>query len=82
MKRKKFEKAIRVHEENLKCFAYELHELVDAMLEDGLSTADVIGILETEKLYRFEQVREEAKAESVLKMLGGMLDELEEQEEE
>lgn len=82
MKRKKFEKAIRMHEENLKCFACELHELVDAMLEDDLSTADVIGILETEKLYRFEQVREEAKAASVLEMLSDAMGAFEEQEEE
>lgn len=80
MKQEKYEKAMEIHSEKLHAYSNELHELVEGMRNDGLSWHDVIGLLETEKLYRFNESFTQATSASVLDMLDELADMFSEEE--
>lgn len=71
MKQEKYEKALEKHEEKLNNYSMSIHDIVDMMLEDNCSVADVFGVLETEKLFRFQQSCDLAKVDSFMKMFLG-----------
>ena len=78
MKEEKYRKAIKVHQEKLYGYALRLHSLVDEMLDDTVSTNDVLGVLEAEKMWRFSRSVDCAKAsalDEILDEIAGMLEE-------
>lgn len=80
MKQEKYEKAMTIHYEKLHAYSNELHELVGSMRDDGLTWHDVVGLLETEKLYRFNESFTQATSASVLDMLDELADMFSEEE--
>lgn len=72
MKKEKYVKALKAHQEKLFDYAMTLHRLVDMMLDDDVSMNDVLGVLEAEKMWRFNNTIDNAK----VKTLGEMLDDL------
>lgn len=80
MKEKTYEKAMKLHEEKLKKYSNMLHDLVDDMREDKLSWNDIFGILETEKLFRFDGEIEIARGNALMDVLGDLADIFDEEE--
>jgi len=82
MKEEKYMKAMKAHQDKLYGYALRLHELVDEMLEDNASTNDVLGVLEAEKMWRFQRTLDGARAKTLEETIGELADILFDDEEE
>ena len=69
MKQEKYEKAMGMHTDKLHDYAIRLHEFVDEMHSDSVSYNDIIGMLETEKMLRFNETVEYARGASLMNAL-------------
>lgn len=72
MKQEKYEKALATHTEKLNEYAHELHEFIDKVHRDNVSWNDIIGMLEVEKMFRFNQSVEYARSASLMDALGDL----------
>ena len=76
MKQEKYEKALNTHAEKLEKHATALHNLVDEIRGDAISWNEIIGMLEVEKMFRFNQSVENARNASLLEALDELADSL------
>ena len=81
MKQEKYEKAMGMHTDKLHEYAMRLHDFVDEMNNDSVSYNDIIGMLEVEKMFRFNKAVEYARNSSLADMLGDLAELLGEEEE-
>lgn len=72
MKQEKYEKAMGMHTDKLHEYAIRLHEFVDEMHNNSVSYNDIIGMLEVEKMFRFNQSIEYARSASLMDALGDL----------
>ena len=80
MKQEKYEKAMGMHTDKLHEYAMRLHEFVDEMHSDSVSYNDIIGMLEVEKMFRFNESVEYARNFSLADMLDELADMFSEEE--
>lgn len=72
MKQEKYKKAMDMHTDKLHDYAIRLHEFVDEMHSDSVSYNDIIGMLEVEKMFRFNQSIEYARSASLIDAIGDL----------
>ena len=72
MKQEKYEKAMSIHTDRLHGYATRLHDFVDEMHDEGISYNDIIGMLEVEKMFRFNETIEYARGASLMDALGDL----------
>lgn len=69
MKQEKYKKAMGMHTDKLHDYSLRLHEFVDEMHSDSVSYNDIIGMLETEKMLRFNESVEYARSANLMNAL-------------
>lgn len=80
MKQEKYKKAMGIHTDKLHDYAIRLHDFVDEMHSNNVSYNDIIGMLEVEKTFRFNESVEYARNSSLMDALGELADILTEEE--
>lgn len=80
MKEEKYKKAMDIHTDKLRDYAMRLHEFVNEMHDSGVSYNDIMGMLEVEKMFRFNETVEYARNSSLMDVLGELADLLGEEE--
>lgn len=80
MKQEKYKKAMGIHTDKLHDYAIRLHDFVDEMHGNNVSYNDIIGMLEVEKMFRFNESVEYARNSSLMDALGDLADLLCEEE--
>lgn len=80
MKQEKYKKAMGIHTDKLHDYAIRLHDFVDEMHGNNVSYNDIIGMLEVEKMFRFNESVEYARNSSLMDALGELADILTEEE--
>lgn len=80
MKQEKYKKAMSIHTDRLHGYATRLHDFVDEMHDEGISYNDIIGMLEVEKMFRFNESVEYARNFSLADMLDELADMFSEEE--
>ena len=80
MNDEKYKKAMKKHSDKIGDYADELHDFIDEVHRDNVSWNDIIGMLEVEKMFRFNQAMEYSKRQSIEEMLDGLADLLCEEE--
>lgn len=68
MKEEKYKKAMGMHTDKLHDYALKLHEFVNEMHDDSVSYNDIIGMLEVEKMFRFNESVEYARKSSLMEV--------------
>lgn len=81
MKEEKYKKALGIHQDKLFGYTVRIHEIVDEMLGDSVSPNDVLGVLEAEKMYRFNQTLSSARTSSLMEALEEFANIFDEEEE-
>ena len=80
MKQEKYKKAMSIHADRLQDYATRLHEFVDEMHDKGISYNDIIGMLEVEKMLRFNESVEYVRSASLMNALDDLAELFSEEE--
>ncbi len=80
MKQEKYKKAMDMHTDKLHDYAIRLHEFVDEMHDNSVSYNDIIGMLEVEKMFRFNESVEYARGASLMSALDDLAELFSEEE--
>lgn len=71
MNQETIDKVLEDHGEKLMRYSDEIHATVDKMLADDCSMNDVIGLLEVEKMFRYNQIASAARRNALHERLFG-----------
>lgn len=71
MNQETIDKVLEDHSEKLMRYSDEIHATVDKILADDCSMNDVIGLLEVEKMFRYNQGASAARCNALLERLLG-----------